>query len=158
MASTYGYATLKNIKMFISNLTSSDLNDNQLERFISRAEVKINSILAQRYTVPFTSPIPELVTQITEELSVYYILRTLYSGDNVNKNDNVTQWKDDAMNNLQKIVEREIKIIDSSGDEVTENTTIQTGRSAYTPVFDLDEDINWKVDDDLTTAIASDRE
>jgi hypothetical protein len=164
MASTHGYTTAANIVTLIPNINDS-VNfdtDAEIEFYINRQEAVVNSKLAIKYTVPFSvangyATVPTIITHYTEQLTICKILITEYTEDSVNQNEWVEKYCD-IIEEIEKIVEGEEIIVDDDGDELTERgDVILTERGDRFPVFDMDGDLNQRVDPDLIDDITNDR-
>lgn len=159
MASTHGYATVTDLKRIIPNIEQSTEfdTDSEIEAFISEAEELVNSMLSVRYTVPFTGTIPPIITYITVRITAYNMLKTEYTEDGVNINQWVIEYYNKAMKIIDRIIERKMKLVDGSGADLAEVTAIKTHRGNFTPISDIDDELDHKVDGDLTDEINSER-
>lgn len=51
--------------------TAESLTDGQIKQSISDADAQIDARLGDRYQVPFTSPVPSVVTHLSENIAAY---------------------------------------------------------------------------------------
>jgi len=161
MASECGYTTAANIKKIILGVEKNSPydNDTNIDFQITRAERIINNAFAARYTVPFTTNISLMITEITNNLAAYLIMRTIYTRDNVNVNKWVTTFKSDAEDAIKRIMERKEILVDSTGAVVAENEqAVESTTQNYTPTFNVDSDLNWAIDSDKLDDIADERD
>ena len=159
MASTYGYTDATDIKRLLHRVEQSSFfdTDGEIETYISEAEELINSMISERYTIPLTGTIPPIIKYITGRMTAYNILLSEFTGDAVNINKWTDEWHDKPAKILEKISKREIKLVDSSGEELTEREIIQAHRKDYTPIYDVDGEFDQAIDSDLTDKIEDER-
>lgn len=82
---SYGnYATLSSIRQAAGLQNNSNITDALIEEKRQTAQSIINSALSGRYTVPFTSPIPQLVAEMTRLLAAGYLLTQELGGNSSN--------------------------------------------------------------------------
>jgi len=162
VASENQYATAAEIKEMILGIEDNAPynDDTKIESKITDAERVINNALISRYAVPFSSDnVPPLINQLTKELASYYILRTIYTRDNVEKSEWVQEYKTNVDKQLQDLVTRKINLIDANGDLVGESeASVESNTEDYTPTFDVDEPENWKQDEDKLDDISDARD
>lgn len=121
---------------------------------LGRAYNLINTKLARRFATPFTlTNIPPMCASLNEDLACYYSMRSLYTRDAQNNSEWVVEHYDKAIKVLDELadVKNGLDMLDASGALVGERVSatgkIQT-TTDYPPVFELDEETNWKVSDD----------
>jgi phage gp36-like protein len=51
--------------------SAATLTDYKIEREIANASAQVDAVLAQRYIVPFTDPVPSLIHQVVVDMAVY---------------------------------------------------------------------------------------
>lgn len=132
-------------------------------RHIVRAYNIINTHLSKRYTVPFGTgtSTPPVIKTISTDLSAYYIMRTLFTKDSQNDSDWVDELKDTAMNMLTKIENGETDLMGTDESEITQvsgGDDISSNTSAFEPVFDMGNELSWRVDPDRTKEISDSKE
>lgn len=149
------YATTTSISdlipnFLIGNTTTSDTAGTAMfSKHIDRAEGIVNTYVSARYSLPFTTVPPVLIT-LSEDLACYFAVRSAYTQDGQNKNQYYPEYKW-AMEQLDSIRKGEIKLTLTDGSEVTGDTSNRyiSSTENYTPVFGIDNPENWKVDPDL---------
>jgi len=73
-------------------------NQGRISEAIAQADAEINSYLGTRYTVPFTVPIPDIVKQLSVNMSIYH----LYS----RRMEEIPKTRVDRYNNSLRILEK----------------------------------------------------
>lgn len=130
-----------------------------LTRHINRAEGVVNSYVGARYSLPFTT-VPPIIITITEDLTSYYAIRGTHfqdSGDQ--KNSYVDEFKT-SMKMLEEIRDGKVKLALTNGSLVSVATgdRFQSSSENYTPVFGMDDPEDWKRDPDEVEDTSSARE
>ncbi len=136
---------------------------NLISNTVSFAEDKVNSYLAVKYTLPFTT-VPPLVRSEALKLAVYYTYKYQYSSDNQNANAFV-EIEDGSSNsvfkNLEEIRDGKLRLTDTSGSLVAFKASgrgFRSNRGEFTPVFDMDSVTSSQVDESLLDTITSSRD
>ena len=132
---------------------SNSAYDTVLALNIDRAEGIVNSFLSRRYSIPFTV-IPPIVLSLVEDLSTAFAYRSNFMRDSHNTSEWADELKKCAMETLDLIREREIDIVDTSGNLIGENSTrkrVQSNTKEYTPAFGIDTNTAWDFDKDRVT-------
>lgn len=124
---------------------------------ITRAEGVVNSYIAGRYALPFTS-VPPIVRTISEDLASYYIIRASYVQDGQRKNEYLPAYKD-AMSMLEQIRDGKMPLALTDGSILTANTSgrYKSSTENYSPIFELDSEESWDADADQIDDITSGR-
>jgi len=118
---------------------------------ITRAEAYVNAKISSRYDVSsFTSTaVPPILKTLTEDISSYYTLRSVYTGDN----QNVSEWVEtfsEALEMLDAIRDGKMDLIDSDGSLIGASTStfvVESTTEDLTPSFDESDPIDWEVDE-----------
>ena len=99
--------------------------------------------------IPFTASgdVPYLINDITNDLSVFYLMRTKYPGQSPMRRELKTEFWQPAIDLLEKISKFELVLPELSAD-VTDDSIVGT-RTDYEPIFDVDSIEGQVVDDDL---------
>jgi hypothetical protein len=128
---------------------------------ITRAENIVNSMIARRYSVPWTvGSVPPMVVTLTEDIATYLSYRSFYSQDNQNKTEHFTELKTIAFELLQKIVDSEIDLVDTAGSLVSEraasdySSMVDSNTRSYQPFFDIDDSLDQDFDADLKDVVS----
>lgn len=161
------YCSVSSILLILPGLpqTSTDagysVSAAVIGRHITRADGLIDASISKRYAVPI-SPTPPLLASLSEDITSYYSYRSFYTQDNYNKNDYLAELKDDAIKTLNDIREGVINLVDTAGSMIAETTSAESSivdstTKDYQPFFDVDDDLEWKFDDDLLDSKRGDR-
>lgn len=157
------YATTTSISELIPNFlsgnttTSDPAGSSMFSRHIDRAESVVNSYLTSLYSLPI-SPVPPILRTIAEDIACYFAVRSAYTQDGQNVNQYYPEYKK-AMETLELLKDGEIKLSYTDGSTVAVSSTNRFLSSSenYTPIFNVDDPENWKVDPDQTDDIANAR-
>ena len=129
-----------------------------VDTHIVRAEGMVNGMLSKKYTVPFTSTaVPPIIRQLVEDYSCYFTMRSLYTRDSQNKSDWTAEFRDLASVTLMEIVNNKVALVDTAGSVLPETIIASSTTRNYAPVFELDTDTSWSIDDDRLDTISSQR-
>lgn len=157
------YCTATEVRDVVSGITTSEMSDALIENKIAYAESIINAYVAWRYNVPFTTA-PALIKTICIDIAAYYVLRTLFTRDGVNRNDYLDDFLLKHLDTSKKtgtlydIYNGDITVVDASGNEPAANTNmIESSTEDYIPTFDVDSDLEWAVDSNRLEDIADER-
>jgi len=128
-----------------------------INRHITRADAKINSIISKQYAVPL-SPTPPLIASIAEDIATYYTCRSFFTQDNYNKLDSMFEFMTDALKDLGQIALGNINLVDTSGSQIPKVGDVGESFVDSTTIdaqsfFDIDSEYNWKFNDDLVDNI-----
>ncbi len=132
---------------------------------IADSDSIIDMKLAKRYSVPFVTTPPAIATT-SKVLTSWRTLRSVYSGEIPSSLAFVKEDYDLAMEWLNELKEGTVDLPSSTGTSSSGNVVDEKGgtlkywssRQSYTPVFDMDDDLNSRVDPDLIDDIATGRE
>jgi len=105
-------------------------NQARISEAIAQADAEINSYLGIKYTVPFTAPIPDIVKQLSVNMSIYH----LYS----RRMEEIPKTRVDRYNNSLRILEKIAAGLISIGaatEPEGESDQIKTSSSAEDRVF-----------------------
>lgn len=146
----------------VYRLTSTVANTDTVNYYIGKAEAEVDSYLSKVYSMPIVasslSSVPPLVESLTQDLAAYKIMQWQYSGDNQNASDWVEALGEDVYSTLDKIVEEEIGITDEDGNTIQAFNGMSSNMEDIPSVINLDDELNWKVSNDLLDQISSDRD
>ena len=128
--------------------TTDTFGSAQVSAHIDRAESLVMSSLAARYSMPFTTVPPE-VRRISEDIASVYIIRSSNYQDGKEKNQYLENFEK-AFYDLKQLSEGARKLTLTNGSLVSQNTAGRFKSSSlnYTPIFGLDDPINWERDSD----------
>jgi len=157
------YATTTSISELLpqylsGNTTTSDTAGvNIFSRHVDRAEGIINSYVAARYSLPFTTTaVPVILRAIAEDIAGWMSIRgTMLQNSPLGRERE--QAFDRAWENLKDIQKGELKLTLTDGSEIATRTARFLTSTDYTPIIHLDDPINWSIDIDQARDIAADR-
>ena len=163
------YATSTSISVlmpfFLSgNTTTSDATGTDVwSATADRVEGEVNSVLVPRYdpstwTSTGSPAIPPLVRKLTEDLTCLYSIRAAMVQDSQIKNPNIAEWER-ARETLGLIRTGSLKLAYTDGSLVPTRSAgkVLSSSEGYAPTFEMDDEANWKVDQDRLDAVDSDR-
>jgi phage gp36-like protein len=158
------YCTVSQVRDVVSGVTSSEMSDTDIGYKIAYAESIINSYISWRYTIPFTT-VPPLITTICIDIAAYYVLRTLFTRDSVNRNDFIDDFilrhldTKTKTGTLYDIYNGDISLINSDGTTPSASISmINSNTEDYIPTFDVDDELNWTIDNNRLNDIANERD
>lgn len=158
------YSTTTSIYTMLPGLVATSTNDSLIQQHADRVGGMIDSYVGRWYAVSgwtTASSTPQSVQLWSDALTAQLTMRSKFTADGQNKNEWVKELADQAIKDLEGIRDRELIIIDSTGTEAslaTVSALVTATRHRYTPIFDVDSELNWKVDPDLKTQIESERD
>lgn len=144
------YTTAIDIRKLYKKLDTSGLVDNDLDFYVNLAEAEINGIIATKYSVP-VSPAPELLRNVSAELSLTKILDRFFTAETHSRNDWRDTRKKEVMDLLNKIAKGDVLLITSSGDIISQRddiTEIYSDTEDYTPIFGHGHYADEEIDED----------
>ena len=125
-----------------NTFTSDSFGSDMAQVHITRAESRVNGELSSVYQVPF-SPVPPLIRTITQDISVYYIMKAM-GGRQGQKNEYMDEYKL-ALEELKMIKEGEISLIDTAGSTLTKlsSSPIISSSQDHELILNLDDPTRW---------------
>lgn len=161
MPTDYGdYATTTSIADLLPNFLKGNTSSSDsagvaiFGKHIQRAEALVNSVVGQRYALPFivgtmTTNVPPILRSLTEDIACYYVMRGTLNQDGKNMNPYLSEFKF-AIETLNKIGAGDIVLVDTTGSQVTplSSSRFLSSSKTYTPVFGLDSSTAWRRDPD----------
>lgn len=143
--------------------TTSDTNGVAIfARAIENTEGYIDSVISRRYEVAdfTTTSIPPLLRMITENLSIYEVLKK--TGYRANDRNAFLDDFKNAQDLLEKIAEGEINLAYTDGSlfpiSSSEVSRLKSTTEDYHAITNLDDEQDWEVDKDQLDAIETERE
>lgn len=132
---------------------------------ITDAENEVRKMLSKRYDFsasPFltTSSIPPVVTSLTETLALGYMYENMSRGSKEGY-ARADRYIKRAMENLTRLLEGDVQLMDSSGNLITEindDWRVIGTNSSYAPTFNEDDPKDWRVDLDKLDDISNERD
>lgn len=131
---------------------------------ITDAENELRKHLCKRYdftAAPFntTTSIPPMLTTLTETLAIGYMYENMSRGSKEGY-ARADRYIDRVMENVQALLDGDAQLTDSSGnlvEEIDGDWGIRENTSSYSPTFNEDDPMDWKVDQDKLDDIEDDR-
>ncbi len=147
------YATTTSFSQILSSYFKggSDTSDTTgsaiVSRHITNAEAMVNAFVAARYSLPF-SPVPPLLTSLTEQLAAYETIKSSTWMDPKQKNAYLDEFRK-ANDILKGLMEGTIKLTYTDGSLVPVNSTMRfkSSTDGYTPIFGRDDPRSWERDE-----------
>lgn len=127
------YATGNDVQQAWPRVLTSGLTAEEIEGMLARASNRIDVELCARFSVPFTSPYPPYIKDLTVDLAMLDVLHR--SGQTP---EFVIQRIQFAQAQLERLRAGELCLVAADGSVIAESnaaTTIQSNTSSYTPVF-----------------------
>lgn len=156
------YSSSTNILSLLPSLPNTTTVTGVISSHITRADALIDAKIGRRYSVPL-SPTPPLLGSLSEDITVYYTYRSFYTQDNTNRSDYFGELKDEALKTLDEIRDGKIDLVNTAGSLIEERTTESTSgvldstTKDNAPFFDIDDELNWKFNDELLDDVADHR-
>ena len=157
MALSLLYGTSGDVREELGSPAEIEYSAGDIEDARAKATNTVNIYVAKAYPdkVPFViSTLPEALNEITNDLAVYYAKRRKHPGPAPLSEEVKEEYYEKSIKLLELIRDGDIvlpELADTSGGDVS------ALRSAYTPIFDLDDAENQGIDPDLTNHIADER-
>jgi len=135
-----------------ADITADEAGATRVTNAIVFADAMIDASLVHRYIVPFTST-PVLIKSISTDFAAY-----------------IAKYRKDPrmVTDTQSLGERQVAISANLLDQlrkgeislpgVTERQMIESTTEDYAPIFNLDEEVNYDLDEDLADAIEDSRD
>lgn len=151
------YGSSGDVRLILGNPTETEVSATILGLERTHATNLVDGYLEKAYPskVPFTGDVPALVDSLTNDIAVYYIKRDTHPGPLPLSEDVKAEYWERPIETLEKIAKRELEL-----PELTSGLTdrIESNRSAYTPIFDVDNIESAVVDEDLLDDVEDARE
>jgi len=148
------YSTAAKVRQMCTGVPAS--YDTTITAHIVRADSIINAKLSVRYSVPFATT-PPLIETISTMLASYFTMLAQFTGDSVNRSEWTLEYKT-ALQMLNDIAEGVLPILTDAGVQLALNgDPVSSNNKDYTPVFDMGDIIDSRVDPDLITEISNEK-
>jgi len=160
------YTTDENIRYYLdasgqSGFGTDVIGTYAIAKHITWSDSIIDMKLSKRYDVPFTTT-PPAIESISTVLSSWKTLRSLYSQEIPSAQAFVKDDYDYSMQLLEDISASKVDIPTGTSGSVTaekgSSTRVWSSNMNYTPIFDVDDELNQMVDTDRLSDIAGARE
>lgn len=153
------YGVSGDVREELGNSTETEHSSTLLLMARTRATRVVNSFLEKAFPsqIPFgsTGDVPVLITEIVNELSVFYVLRAKHPGPAPLTKEVKQEYWDKPLKMLQDILEEKIKIPELTASEPSR---ILSNRGDKSTIFDIDPDTGWVVDPDLQQEVEDQRD
>lgn len=151
------YSTATDVRVLLEGVTVTVKSDADIAILITDADNEINSKLASKYSVPFSTT-PPIIKTLSKTIAAYYVMRDLFTNDSQNKNEWTDSYKD-ALRTLEKMSKGEYIVLDSSGAELAKSAEVlKSNHQDHHTTFDVDKPEDWSQDDDKLDAISDARD
>ena len=143
----------------VYGLSNSIVPSATVAQFITDAEALVDGILANLYTVPFTSTaVPPLVKKVTRDFVGYELLNYLHSKMNRNVNNNVIKNYEISQAIIKDVVDGKTNIF-FNGTQIAQRTDGDFGATYHDmpTMVNMDDERSWRVPGQLNTQIDSKR-
>ncbi len=152
------YGSSGDVRLELGNPAEAEVSAPLLDLSRRKATRLVNSFVEKAYPdqIPFTvaGDIPLLLNTISDDLSVYYVKRSLHPGPNPLSDTIKEEYYEKNIKILEQIRDGDLEISELAGKQ----TSVSSNRSTYTPIFDVDDIENHVVDPDLTRDVEESRE
>lgn len=134
------YSTLADLKKYLDPQQTIELSDDDkdgsadtevIDEVIAAADADIDMYLSNRYTTPFSTPVPQVVKKLSAKMAIYYLWLRRKEAEVPEK------WATEYTNMLEllrEIARGEITLGDVASGSV-KGDTISTGREASEATF-----------------------
>lgn len=73
------YITEDDVRGLCNKIGTNQISSEEVKRFITKAEARIDAVLATRYVLPLPSPTPPLVVSIASDFAASFIIDKYYA-------------------------------------------------------------------------------
>ena len=155
--SLFLYGSSGDTRAELGNPDEAEYSADDIRRARTRATNLINSYIQKAYpsNVPFASgDVPDFLDVLADDLSVYYAKRSKHQGPAPLSDEIKEEYYDRSVKLLKLISTGEIEIPELEGKQ---GDSIIANRKDYTPICDVDGELDQKIDPDLLSDISDDR-
>lgn len=103
------YCTPDDVRTLIPLIDQATMSDSEINKFISKASAYVDGKLQGVYQVPFDQ-VPDLIKDVTAELTAYFVLRTIYFQNTPNVTDATKEFKKSADDALDALASGQIQL------------------------------------------------
>jgi hypothetical protein len=158
------YCTTTSLETILIGVNADTATTKLFKKCIAWSENEINKYLSKRYDissfVDTSSSVPPLVADLCEQLaeSFFYSRNSRGGKESLSRSK---QLRNEVLDNLKMIQKYEVDLLDVDGGVITDfsqtSYRVLSNTDTYTETFNEDSPLDWKVDNDKLTDIASDR-
>jgi phage gp36-like protein len=128
------YGTVDGVQQNVARIGSvTTITSATYALFLGKTEAVMNAMLAQQFTLPFTTNVP-LLTVVSEDVSTYYVLRRLFMEQIPNKSDWVEKFEEASIL-LDDVLTGMAVLLDVNATPVAPRNTIWSNTQGYTPTM-----------------------
>lgn len=157
------YSTVTSIYTMLPGLATSTAYTNLITQHANRVGGLIEGYVGRWYKFSSwttSAATPQIIQQISDAKTAQLTMRSIFTKDGQNRNEWVNELAEQAQKDLEAINSQKLMVFDSDGSESSRQASasfVTATRKDYTPVFDMDKETGWGVDDDLLDKIDSER-
>ena len=133
----FSYSTVSDIYLIASAVGSlTSLQSADVAAYGGKAQELVNAKIVKQYSLPLTG-IPAPLQTITEDLTCYYIFRSLYTAERFNDSPWPEKYRE-ALTMLDQIATGDLALVSSGGSVVagrTDVVEIWSNTKDYVPTF-----------------------
>lgn len=152
------YGSSGDVRLELGSPDEVEVSASLINTSRQKATRLINTYCKNAYpdNIPFATAadIPLVLDSLANDLSVYFVKRSLHHGPSPLSDEIKIEYYENSIKLLEEI--RDGKTVISELDDA-QGTSIDTNRSGYIPIFDVDGELEQKVDSDLSDDIADER-
>ncbi len=143
------------IRTTVWKVTADQVPNEMVNEAIASGEAELHSYLERDYTVPF-DPAPDLVKGLAADIIRYRgQIRAGHEVGHLQEPDK--EAYKNAIRTLEKIRDRELDIPGQSRN-TSAAESFDSNTKDYSPIMNIDDEINWEPDSDRLDEIADDRD
>lgn len=153
------YCTVDLVFDFLPQLNSiSTVNSAHISRAIGLGEGEMNPKLAKKFPLPFTVEIPFL-TAMSLKWASYFALTRHYTQEKRNISEWVMQYKEDAKEMMQQLMDDEIELFDTENNIVDRGSLNEASSDTedFSPTTRESDPTLWEIDRDKLESERLDR-
>jgi len=156
------YCTTTSLETLMIGTTFDTLTTNLATKAITYARNEVDKWCAMRFDVSGWTygTNPPITTDWCEKLAVGFMYKAMSRGSK-DALKRAASFIDPVMENLKGVVEHKQELLDSTGSALTDSSTgthyMKSTTEDYHQVFNLDDPLNWSVDQDQLDDISDDR-
>ena len=135
------------------NMSTTDVPSALLAKAIIKADAEIRAAFSSDLLAALDAlgTVPAIIKSLSEDISSYYVMRGLYSGNTPSINAWIEKYKE-AKDTLEKIAEGTLQI----EGIILKVGTVQSSTKDYKRTFDERDETSWETDPDKLEDLADD--
>lgn len=152
------YGASGDVRGELGNPDELEYSASDILRARTKATNLIDSYVVAAYPsqIPFStaSDVPAILNTVCDDLAVYFARRSKHPGPGPLSKDVKSNYYETSIQILEQIRDGKLEI---SELEATKGDEISANREDYSPIFDVDSELESRVDPDLETDISDSR-